>query len=88
MQPILQDRIAIPRIAALAAIDLEPDLRSMPDSIAQCLQPAERGLFGVQLGEAGGYGLSGDGSGGAPRSALKFACSSGSLSSIRRHTVS
>jgi len=47
MQPVLQDRVVIPRIGALAAIDVVRDLRSVPDGIAEGLQPAERGLFGI-----------------------------------------
>jgi hypothetical protein len=47
MQPVLQDGVVISRIRALAAIDVVCDLRPMPDGIAQGLQPAETGLFGV-----------------------------------------
>jgi hypothetical protein len=34
MQPVLQDRVVVSRVAALAAIDPERDLRSMPDGVA------------------------------------------------------
>src|SRR5438132_3178757 len=56
MQPVLQDRVVVSRVATLAAIDPERDLRSMPDGVAQALQPAERCLFGVRLGEAPTHG--------------------------------
>src|SRR6266404_3472248 len=52
MQPVLQDRVAVSWVAAFAAIDPERDVGPVPDGIAQCLQPAERGLFGIRLGEA------------------------------------
>src|SRR5437016_4480729 len=55
MQPVLQDRVVVSRVAALAAIDPERDLRSMPDGVAQALQPAERSLFGIGLGEAAAH---------------------------------
>ena len=93
MQPVLQDRVVVSRIAALAAIDPVGDLRSVPDGVAQGLQPAECGLFGIRLGEPGRHGAvhhaDGSGEGSAARSSIvRFVCSSGSLSSIRRHTVS
>jgi hypothetical protein len=40
MQPVLQDRVVVSWVAALAAIDPERDIRSMPDGIAQGLQPS------------------------------------------------
>jgi hypothetical protein len=57
MQPVLQDRIAVSGVRALAAIDVERDPGPVPESIAQALQPAERGLFGVRLGEAAAHRL-------------------------------
>ena len=57
MQPVLQDRIVVSGIGTLAAIDVVRDLRSIPDGIAQGLQPAERRLFGIGLGKARGHGL-------------------------------
>jgi hypothetical protein len=55
--PVLQDRIAVSGVRALAAIDVERDPGPVPESIAQALQPAERGLFGVRLGEAAAHRL-------------------------------
>ena len=55
MQPVLQDRVAVSLVGELAAVDVVRDLRSMPDGIAQGLQPAERGLFSIGLGEASAH---------------------------------
>jgi hypothetical protein len=52
MRPVLQDRVMISGIGALAAIDIVRGLRSVPDGIAQGFQPAERRLFSIGLGEA------------------------------------
>jgi hypothetical protein len=52
MQPVLQDRIAVSRVGAFPTIYVVRDLRPVPDRIAQALQPAERGFFGIRLGEA------------------------------------
>ena len=59
MQPVLEDRIVVSGVAALAAIDIVRDIRSIPDGVAKGLQPAERGLFGIGLGEPGRHGLTG-----------------------------
>ena len=92
MQPVLQDRIVISRIRALAAIDVVRNFRSMPDGVAQGLQPFERGLFSVRFGKPGRHNTiqppDGSCEGLAARSSIvRFDRSSGSLSSIRRHTV-
>jgi hypothetical protein len=56
MQPVLEDRIVVAWVAALAAIDIVGDIRPIPDGVAKGLQPAERGLFGIGLGEPGRHG--------------------------------
>ena len=55
MQPVLQDRVAVLRVSALAAIDVVRNLRSLPDGVAQGFQSAERGLFGIRLGETASH---------------------------------
>jgi hypothetical protein len=47
----LQDRIAISRVAPLAAVHPEGDLRTVLDPVAEGFEPAERRLLGIGLGE-------------------------------------
>jgi len=61
MQPVLQDRIVVSRVTALAVIDPERDIRPVPDGIAKGFQPAERGLFSLRFGEPGRHGLAASG---------------------------
>jgi len=63
VQPVLQDRVAVSLVGALAAVDVVRDLRPVLDRVAQGFEPAERGLFGVRLGEPGGHALFGPGQG-------------------------
>jgi len=46
------ERTLATALAERTGVDPERDLRPVPDGIAQCLQPAERGLFGIGLGKA------------------------------------
>ncbi len=55
VKPVLQDRVMVFRIGALAALDVERDLRTVPDRIAEGFQPAERRLLGIGLGKAAAH---------------------------------
>jgi len=55
MRPVLQDCVVVALVGTLATVDIVGNLRAVPDGIAQGLQPAEHGLFGIGLGEPGGH---------------------------------